>query len=318
MSSELKKILLALGLLSWFAACQKLPLPQNSRAEEQATAGRATRDRYQQPKVLALIKEKYVTESSGIVAASSPGIYWTHNDSGDGPFLYAIDSSGEGRGVWRVTGATARDWEDIAAGPGPDRKKRYLYIGDIGNNNDRREELVVYRLPEPNIIDEKGSSRKKPLLTYPAETIRIRYPDGPSDSETLLVHPRTGDLYVVTKAAFSSPVVYKAKAPLSAGNTVTLTRVADLDMPGLLGGVITGGEFSPDGRSVALCDYLQGFELILPVASKNFDDIWKQPITTVDLGKREQGEALTYRLDGKALIATSEGKSSPLIEVLRR
>jgi hypothetical protein len=34
-----------------------------------------------------------------------------------------------------------------------------------------------------------------------------------------------------------------------------------------------------------------------------------------DLGKREQGEAIAYRLDGKALLATSEGKQSPVLQV---
>ena len=40
-------------------------------------------------------------------------------------------------------------------------------------------------------------------------------------------------------------------------------------------------------------------------------------MTGFDLGKRKQGESITYRLDGKALLATSEGKQSPLIMVLR-
>jgi hypothetical protein len=40
-------------------------------------------------------------------------------------------------------------------------------------------------------------------------------------------------------------------------------------------------------------------------------------MTGFDLGKRKQGEAITYRLDGKALLATSEGKQPPLIQVLR-
>jgi hypothetical protein len=40
-------------------------------------------------------------------------------------------------------------------------------------------------------------------------------------------------------------------------------------------------------------------------------------MTGFDLGKRKQGESITYRLDGKALLATSEGKQSPLIQVLR-
>jgi hypothetical protein len=68
---------------------------------------------------------------------------------------------------------------------------------------------------------------------------------------------------------------------------------------------------------VALCDYFQGYELVLPAGSKDFNDIWKQKMTGFDLGKRKQGESITYRLDGKALLATSEEKQSPLIQVIR-
>ena len=81
--------------------------------------------------------------------------------------------------------------------------------------------------------------------------------------------------------------------------------------------MITGGSISPDGRRVALCDYFQGYEIVLPARSSNFDDIWKERMIGFDLGKRKQGESITYRLDGKALLATSEGKEPPLIQVLR-
>ena len=56
----------------------------------------------------------------------------------------------------------------------------------------------------------------------------------------------------------------------------------------------------------------------LPAASKNFNDIWKEKMTGFDLGKRKQGEAIAYRLDGNALLATSEGKDPDLLQVERR
>src|ERR1041384_1544398 len=96
-----------------------------------------------------------------------------------------------------------------------------------------------------------------------------------------------------------------------------MTRLGQVRVPSLFGGVITGGGVSPDGRRVALCDYFQGYELVLPAGSKDFNDIWKQRMIGFDLGKRKQSEAITYRLDGKAFLATSEGKQSPLIQVIR-
>ena len=217
-----------------------------------------------------------------------------------------------------MTGAQARDWEDIAAGPGPQANKSYLYIGDIGDNNKTRDEVIVYRVAEPALTAATQKQTKaRPGSTGAAETIRLKYPDGKHDAEALLVHPTSGNIYIVTKVLIANPVVYEAAAPFTAGRVITMRRIGEVRVPSLFGGVITGGSVSPDGRRVALCDYFQGYELVLPAGSRDFNDIWKQKMTGFDLGKRKQGESITYRLDGKAFLATSEGKQSPLTQVVR-
>lgn len=316
-------VLVGLYLLSIFSQ-HLYPSNLNARplAKRPAAASSQLRDKprtYGPPTTLATIRNSAITESSGLVASrTSPGIYWTHNDSGDGPFLYALDTTGSSRGVWRVTGANATDWEDIAAGPGPIPRKSYLYIGDIGDNNSTRSEIVVYRIPEPVVSNaDRASTKARPRTTEGAEAIRFRYPDGKHDAEALLVHPSSGDLYVVTKVAFGRSAVYKAAAPLITDKQTVMQKIGDLRVPSLFGGIITGGDVSPDGLRLALCDYFQGYELVLSQAGKPFDEIWKQRMTTINLGKRQQGESIAYRLDGKALLMTSEGRSSPLIQVVR-
>ena len=271
------------------------------------------------PAIIATLKDKSVTESSGLTASrTTRGAYWTHNDSGDGPFIYSFNTSGAPLGVFRVSGANARDWEDMAAGPGPQRGQSYLYLGDIGDNNGVRAEIVVYRVLEPTLnATTRQFTKNKPGTTEPAEAIRLRYPDGKFDAEALLVHPVTGRIYIVTKVMIANAVVYEAAPPFDTSKPVTMTRIGEVRVPSLFGGVITGGSISPDGRHVALCDYFQGYELALPAASRNFNDIWQQRMVGFDLGKRKQGEAIAYRLDGKAMLATSEGKQSPLIQAVR-
>ena len=267
---------------------------------------------------LAVLKDKSIKESSGIAASRNhPGLYWTHNDSGDGPFIYAFDNRGNSRGVWRVTGASAQDWEDIAAGPGPRAGTNYLYIGDIGDNNGRRNEVIVYRVLEPT-IGKIEPPKGKTTATEPAEEIRLRYPDGSHNAEALLIHPKTGNLYIATKVPFGYSGIYEAQAPLTAGQPITLQRRGNLALPSLIGAIITGGAISPDGRRVAFCDYLQGYEIVLADDRAAFNTIWSQRIVSIDLGKREQGEAITYRLDGKALLMTSEGSPMPLTQVVRK
>lgn len=281
-------------------------------------AKRVTTGDYGTPTQLSVLKDKSVKESSGIAASRRfPGVYWTHNDSGDGPFIYAFDKRGRSRGVWRVTGATARDWEDMAAGPGPSSGTSYLYIGDIGDNQGNRSEIVVFRVPEPEL--GRGTvTKSNAAATAQSEAIRLRYPDGSHDAEALLVHPQTGNIYIITKIAFANPGIYEATAPIQTGRTITLNRIGTLEVPSLFGGIITGGAISPDGRRVAFCDYMQGYEAVLESSNSAFDTIWKRPLASISLGSRKQGEAITYRLDGKALLMTSEGSPMPLFQVVRR
>jgi hypothetical protein len=318
--------MLAACLLLAFCACQQMPVPETVKAAR-ANVKRNQKQKlvhnsetYLPPRVLGTLQDSAVNESSGIVASrTTPGLYWTHNDSGDGPYIYALDEHGARRGTWRVKGASARDWEDIAAGPGPDAGASYLYVADIGDNGERRSEIIVYRLKEPTVKPADSLSTKlKPLVTDDAEAIQLRYPDGAHDAEALLVHPKSGDLYIVTKVSFANAVVYKATAPLNTTEPTTLERITELKVPSLFGGLITGGDISPDGTRVALCDYVDGYEMVLADTRASFDQIWNQPLEPVDLGKRKQGEGIAYRLDSRALLATSEGNHAPLIEALRR
>src|SRR5215510_12948394 len=152
-------IILALTAVWLFAVAERLwsfngakPDSLTEAAQRRATDVSKRSEAYGQPNELGKLQDTAINESSGIVAScSNPGLYWTHNDSGDGPFIYAIDNQGKSRGVWRVAGAAARDWEDIAAGPGPIRNRTYLYVGDIGDNDKKRASIDIYRFPEPVI-----------------------------------------------------------------------------------------------------------------------------------------------------------------------
>lgn len=321
LSRATKTLLLTLSLVA-VCGCQSVTVenakalpsqPKQSKASTRVAA-------YRSATKVAELRDSAVKESSGIVASrSTPGMYWTHNDSGDGPFIYAFDTGGQRRGVWRVAGAQARDWEDIAAGPGPQSGTTYLYIGDIGNNSGNRSEIVVYRLPEPQVTSADAASTKaQPRLTEPVEAIRLRYPHEKHDAKTLLVHPEMGTLYIVTKETFQNPEVYGAAPPFNLETPTILALLGELDVPSLFGGLITGGDISPDGHRIALCDYTQAYELVLPEGSADFNNIWKQPLTPINIGNRKQGEAIAYRIDGEALLATSEGSPMPLIQAVRR
>lgn len=273
---------------------------------------------YGAPQITGTIKSAEITESSGVVdSRCNKDVLWTHNDSGDGSFIYALNKQGAKLGTFRVGGAKNVDWEDIATYKNP-AGECFLYIGDTGNNILDRDQLTVYRVKEPSVTGETGSSRENPFETEKAEAIKFSYPDGAHNAETLLVHPTTGDIYIVSKEESDPASVYKFPANFNSDSPNKLEKVSDFKVPAIPYGLLTGGDISPDGGRVIICDYFAAYEISLPANDKNFDDIWKQPIVKINLGERKQGEAVTYSADGKSIYATSEKKNSPIILVNRK
>lgn len=274
---------------------------------------------FEQPLVTGNIRSSDVTESSGLAASKChPGVFWTHNDSGDGAFIYAFEKDGSTLGTWKVTGAENIDWEDIAATKDASGTC-YLYIGEIGDNQKRRPMHMIYRVEEPVANDaSRTSTRNAPLQTSTATSLAFSYPDTNQDAETLLVHPRTGEIYIVTKRVSGPAGIYRVKPGFDNGGIQKALLIGELSVPAIPNGFLTGGDISVDGTRVVICDYTQGYEYSLPKGETDFDSIWKQTPETVDLGKRKLGEAIGYSSDASSIFATSEGKNPPVIEVRRK
>lgn len=195
-------------------------------------------------------------EASGLVASRRhPGILWTHNDSGDGPRLFAIREDGTLVATYTLTGALARDWEDIALGPGPKRGVDYLYVGDIGNNCECRTDLGVYRVPEPDLPPSPATGI--PVTGY--ERISYTFPEKPANAEALLVDPRDGGLYLVDKVKTNTARLWRFPVPAVSGASVTLVEEARLTLPipdpCEAAYLVTGGDVSADGSAIMLTTY---------------------------------------------------------------
>ena len=299
-----------------FSACSAI-FPTNSGNTKNTNS--EISPNYDKPQVIGKIESKEITESSGIaVSKCQSDVLWTHNDSGDEAFIFALDLKGEKLGTWKVTGAKNVDWEDIAEIKTANGEC-FLYIGDIGNNTRIRDEFTIYRVKEPQVsAANKSSSKKNPLMTETSEAIKFTYPDMRRDAETLMVHPISGDIYILSKSLSSASAVYKLKSDFDLSKTNKLEKIADFTVPAIPNGFLTGGDISPDGKRIIICDYFNAYEIILPANAKNFDEIWNEKPLIVELGAREQGESVGYSADGKSIFAGSEKKNSPLIEVKRK
>ncbi len=152
-------------------------------------------------------------EASGLVASRvTPGRLWAHNDSGK-PEIFALDAKGTVTGSVSISGAALEDWEALASGACGNGT--CLYIGDIGDNNGKRGEIIIYRVPEP--AKAGGSAQVDGVF-------RASYPDGAHDAEALLAAP-DGTLYIVTKGDTGHVALYRFPRELRAGTTMRLERV---------------------------------------------------------------------------------------------
>ena len=173
-------------------------------------------------------------EASGIaLSRRHPKVFWLHNDSGR-PTLFAIGLEGAVRARIRL-GVKTTDWEDLAVGACP--QGTCLYVADIGDNDGVRDQITIYRVPEPDLRDK---------TTEAVEAFHATYPDGPRDAEALVVKSAS-ELFVITKGREKEIGVYRFPSPLTPDAAVRLERIGTLDSA-LVKEMVTGANVSPDGR----------------------------------------------------------------------
>lgn len=234
------------------------------------------------------ITDSRITESSGLAASHlHPGIYWTHNDSNDGPYIYAVDSS-TGKTVATVTFSGVgkpRDVEAISIGPNNE-----IYVGDIGDNLDGTWPYVwIYKLPEPKVLKSQ---------TIRATQYVVKYSDGARNAESLIVHPKTGRVYIIDKKEDGGHL-FEGPAKLSTSGTNYFKPIAAVDL------WATDAAFSPNGQQLAVRGYLGGIYY-----DWNGGKIKREG--RLDVPLQGQGESVSYSADGTKLMYGSEGTDSPV------
>ena len=188
-------------------------------------------------RLLARMSDLRIVESSGVVASRRyRNVLWTHNDGG-GPkkqVLYAIDREGNTLAAIPVTGVTFDDWEDIAIDDGG-----HLYLGDIGNNDAKRDTLAVYEIDEPDPTANTGPVSPKRRWT-------LKFPKAPFDCESLFIWKDYG--YVISKL-FHNARAQIFRFPLKETNellTLELVATTKIESP------VTGADISADGTLLGL------------------------------------------------------------------
>ncbi|MDO8540851.1 MAG: hypothetical protein Q7S40_10485 [Opitutaceae bacterium] len=265
-------------------------------------------------------------ETSGLAASRrAAGLLWTHDDSGGQPVLYAIGEDGRKRGSLRVLGTKNADWEDLAACEFDG--KRWLVVGDVGDNDGQRPYVRVHIVeePKPEHLIPQGD-----LSATPAFTLQIAYPDGARDCESIAVDPGERTLYLLTKRD-PVPRLYRVPLVPVSGDRLVLAELvgtvphilqpsgAERKLKGHLGrrrAEVCAMDFAADGSGAVVLTY--GSVLYFPrrAGESWADALQRQPVV---LGAHDlpQAEAACFSPDSRRIYVASE--SSPkLIRYDRR
>lgn len=236
------------------------------------------------PQVLCRITDTRLAEISGITwSAKHDGVWWVHADSGNGPYVYALDGrTCDVLARVRIAAIGARDLEAIGTGVDPQGRK-VLWLADIGDNNDVWPEVRLHAILEPSrLVDQQVR----------ATTYRFTYPDQPHNAEAIIVSPTSAQVWVVTKQLARGGVY---RVPLSTSGVATAERIGDM------GGLVTDAAMSPDGTRFVIRDYFAARVFLAPVSASSLD-----APTSVGLPEQPQGEAVSFTRDGGALVVASE------------
>ncbi len=249
--------------------------------------------------VAGTVENPDLVEASGIaVSRTTAGVLWSHNDSRDGPRLYAFSPDGADLGVFEVPGALALDWEDIAAGPGADGTGTYLYAGDIGDNFAIRDGVIAIHRVEDLDPSTLGSAFPR------SEPIPLSYPDGSHNAEAMFIDPIDPAVYIVTKDREMARV-YRGSIEIT-GQRAEMELVATLP----LGAEVSGADISQDGSVIAFRGYDQVWMWHRTPDQSVVDALGVDPCQAPGPNER-QGEAIAF--DGTYSYFTISEDISPAV-----
>ncbi len=261
-------------------------------------------------------------ETSGLAASRrSPGVLWTHDDSGGAATLYAVTTTGQRIGAVHLRGVKNEDWEDLAAFELDG--KAWLLVADVGDNDAQRPQVRLHLVGEPALAELKSADELRVRL---ARTIRLRYEDGPRDCEAVAVDAAERAVYLLTKRD-EPPRLYRAELGAMIGSDATdsdavivarrVGSVRHIPSPtlaqqrvkgyqGRRRAEVTAMDFSTDGTMAVVLTY--GELLLFPRrAGEPWADALARTPTRLPPHHLERAEAVCFSPDGKQIHVASEG-----------
>ncbi len=229
------------------------------------------------------------------------GNLWAINDSGNSTEIHQIDSLGNINRSINISNAKNIDWEDLTQDD-----FGHFFIGDFGNNNNKRNDLTIYKIENP--IDIKTTETE-------AEVIRFKFNDQDLENTTDSIKNfdleafifYKGRLYLFTKNR-TKPFdgytnLYRMEDYASNQKAQKVSRFKTCKS-GKYQCWITGAAISPNRKILALL----GSNKIWIFKNWKGDDFFSGDVTDIDLGLITQKEAITFLNDSLVVVADENFK----------
>ncbi|MFX0556439.1 hypothetical protein ACOCEA_06550 [Maribacter sp. CXY002] len=248
---------------------------------------------YGQLKVITDLPNK-LDENSGIISFKDSTV-WVIEDNGNKDEIYKVDFTGEILKTLKVKNGDNDDWEDLAKD-----SLGNVYIADIGNNQNERKNLTIYKIPNPEIEPGDKIDAKKIEFNYPEQK---EFPPKDDallyDAEALFHHKNK--LFIITKNR-SNPFTgdaYIYSVPDKPG-TYNATLVGKINLcSDWKTCQITGVDISPNGDKIVALSYGKLFVF----TEFGWDDFSKGKIVEIDLETRTQLESVCFLNDTTLLLS---------------
>jgi hypothetical protein len=241
-------------------------------------------------------------EVSGISFSQQSSLLWVLEDSGNANAIYGLNPKGKIEKSITIQNATNTDWEDITKD-----SEGNLYIGDFGNNDNKRKDLCIYKVAKESLLKNTTDAAYKISFEYPEQN---KFP------------PKNKDLFYDVEAFFEYKSHFylftKNRSSKFDGTTLLykLPNKAGFHQAELIGKFKTGGSYqnnaitsaaiSPDGSKVVLLCHSKVW-LFQSFTSDNF---LTGKVSELKLNHFSQKEAICFKDNSTLLIADERTKSA--------
>lgn len=227
-----------------------------------------------------------VNEGSGLVHTAKDSTFWTLNDGGGKAEIYEINKKGKLLKTLPIPNTKNQDWEEITRD-----EKGNLFIGDFGNNQNTRKDLMIYKFPE----NQPKNLEKIKFHYADQEHFPPQKKDRNFDCEAFFA--LDDSLYLFSKNRGNKSVNLYAM-PSLAGEYALIPKGKIF-----IKTMVTGAAISPNKKIFALLTYGKVFLFYIGNQGVNF----KKPMLCIKFAHK-QTEGITFLTNETMMISNEQGE----------